>query len=151
MNLSDFLSSDVVNSLNRSTVSVGDVWRIRLYPENGITPKVGDDSRNKFLVILGFDNEGNIYGGVVINSRINDRIPVALQDLQMPIRKSAYPFLDHDSFVDCSKLMVVRAETFAQWEFKGIISQDDIELISGTLRESPLVTAATLARFSILC
>lgn len=149
MNLSDFLSSDVVNSLTRSTVSVGDVWRIRLYPENGITPKVGDDSRNKFLVILGFDNEGNIYGGVVINSRINDRIPVALQDLQMPIRKSAYPFLDHDSFVDCSKLMVVRAETFAQWEFKGIISQDDIELISGTLRESPLVTAATLARFSI--
>lgn len=100
---------------------------------------------------MGFDNEGNIYGGVVINSRINDRIPVALQDLQMPIRKSAYPFLDHDSFVDCSKLMVVRAETFAQWEFKGIISQDDIELISGTLRESPLVTAATLARFSILC
>ncbi len=149
MNLSDFLSSDVLDSLTRSTVSVGDVWRIRLYSENGITPKAGDDSRNKFLVILGFDNEGNIYGGVVINSRINDRIPVALQDLQMPIRKSAYPFLDHDSFVDCSKLMVVRAETFAKWEFKGIISQDDIELIAGTLRESPLVTAATLARFSI--
>ncbi len=149
MNLSDFLSSDVINSLTRSTVSVGDVWRIRLYPENGITPKAGDNSRNKFLVILGFDDEGNIYGGVVINSRINDRIPVALQDLQMPIRKSAYPFLDHDSFVDCSKLMVVRAETFAKWEFKGIISQDDIELIAGTLRESPLVTAATLARFSI--
>lgn len=149
MNLSDFLSSDALGSLTRSTVSVGDVWRIRLYPENGITPKAGDDSRNKFLVILGFDGEGNIYGGVVINSRINGRIPVALQDLQMPIRKSAYPFLDHDSFVDCSKLVVVRAETFARWEFKGVISQDDVELISGTLRESPLVTAAALARFSI--
>lgn len=149
MNLSDFLSSDVLNSLTHSTVSVGDVWRIRLLPENGITPKAGDDSRNKFFVILGFDVEGNIYGGVVINSRINDRIPVALQDLQMPIKKSAHPFLDHNSFVDCSKLIVVRAETFAKWEFKGIISHDDVELIAGTLRESPLVTAASLARFSI--
>ncbi len=149
MNLSDFLPSDILDSLTRSTVSVGDVWRILLYPENGITPKAGDSSRNKYLVILGIDDDGNVYGGVVINSRINDRIPIAIQDLQMPIRKSVYPFLDHDSFVDCSKLMVVRAETFAKWEFKGVISQDDVALISGTLRESPLVAAAELARFSI--
>lgn len=52
-------------------INVGDVYLLNLDPSNGITPKNDDASRNKFFIVLGFDKEGNVIGGLVINSKIN--------------------------------------------------------------------------------
>ena len=66
-NIGDLLG-DAANKLLQSSINIGDVHLLRLDQTNGITPKNDDTTRNKFFIVLGFDNEGNVIGGLVINS-----------------------------------------------------------------------------------
>ena len=67
----------------------------------------------------------------------------------MPIKCSKYSFLEHDSFVDCSKLKTVRIEKFGQWLFLGVFSWEDVKLITETVKESPNETKEHLAMFGL--
>lgn len=67
----------------------------------------------------------------------------------MPIKQSKYKFLDYDSFVDCSKLKCTSIDKFGKWQFIGTILQEDIELIIGTIKESPNETPEHLALFGL--
>lgn len=147
--LFDLLNNDSIKSITQKSIEIGNVYRIQMDKSNGITPKPGDTSRNKFFVVLGFDEEGNIYGGVIINSNINQRVPDSVKDWQMPIKQSKYKFLDYDSFVDCSKLKCTSIDKFGKWQFLGTILQEDIELIIGTIKESPNETPEHLALFGL--
>lgn len=147
--LSDFLDNDSVKNIARSTIKIGDVFRIKMNRQNGIIPKKGDESRNKFFIVLGFDSDGNIYGGVIINSNINQRVPQSIKDWQMPIKCSKYAFLEHDSFVDCSKLKCASADKFDTWQYLGFIALEDVRLIIGTIKESPNETPERLAMFGL--
>lgn len=44
-----------------SEIKIGDVFRITMNKANGVTPKPGDANRDKYFVVLGFDNKGNAY------------------------------------------------------------------------------------------
>ncbi|KAA5463470.1 hypothetical protein [Bacteroides caccae] len=147
--LFDLLNNDSIKSITQKSIEIGNVYRIQMDKSNGIIPKPGDTSRNKFFVVLGFDEEGNIYGGVIINSNINQRVPDSVKDWQMPIKQSKYKFLDYDSFVDCSKLKCTSIDKFGKWQFIGTILQEDIELIIGTIKESPNETPEHLALFGL--
>lgn len=52
-------------------VEIGQIYKIKADERNEITPKDGMSFRPKFFVIVGFDDQGNIYGGVVFDSEIN--------------------------------------------------------------------------------
>ena len=147
--LFDLLNNDSIKSITQKSIEIGNVYRIQMDKSNGITPKPGDTSRNKFFVVLGFDEEGNIYGGVIINSNINQRVPDSVKDWQMPIKQSKYKLLDYDSFVDCSKLKCTSIDKFGKWQFIGTILQDDIKFIIGTIKESPNETPERLALFGL--
>lgn len=147
--LSDLLDDNSLKDIAKKTIKVGDVFRINMDQRNGIIPKKGDDSRNKFFIVLGFDSDGNIYGGVIINSNINQHIPQAVKDWQMPIKCSKYTFLEYDSFVDCSKLKSASANKFSTWKYLGSIESEDVELIIGTIKESPNETQEHLAMFGL--
>ena len=56
-------------------VNAGDIFRVTMNRANGITPPKGDESRDKFFVVLGFDDDGNVYGGVIFNSLMNLNLP----------------------------------------------------------------------------
>ena len=58
-NLGDLLGN-MADKLAQDNLNVGDVHLLNLDQKNGITPKAGDATRNKFFIILGFDNEGNV-------------------------------------------------------------------------------------------
>lgn len=135
--------------LAQSTIKVGNVYRIKLDRSSGIIPKPGDNTRNKFFIILGFDKDGNVYGGVIINSSINANIPPKIKFLHMPITVAKYSFLEHDSFVDCSSLKTTPLSGFSRWEFLGKMEDTDVAMIIGTLKTSPLVDIARLADFGI--
>lgn len=144
------LNNNSLKAIAKISVNIGDVYRIKMDKSNGIVPKKGDTARNKFFVVLGVDDKGNVYGGVIINSHINPNIPPALRDFQMPISPKKYSFLDHNSQVDCSKLMVARIDTFAKWRFLGAIDDEDIKLIKGTIKESPVESREKLKTFGLL-
>ncbi len=147
---SDLLDGDDAERILQSSIDVGDVFRINMGRETGIVPKAGDESRNKFFIVLGFDNNGNAYGGVVINSKINSKIPYEAQILHMPISKDKYDFLTYNSFVDCSELMVVKRDKVATWRYLGHIEEEDAELITETIKSSPFESEARLAQFGLV-
>ena len=69
------LLGDIGDKLTQDSVKIGNVYLLNLDAVNGITPKDGDVSRNKFFIVIGFDNKGNVIGGLVINSKINYNLP----------------------------------------------------------------------------
>lgn len=143
-NIGDLLGN-AANELLQSSINVGDVYLLNLDPSNGITPKNNDATRNKFFIVLGFDNEGNVIGGLVINSKINYNLPSTVTDYQLPITVKQCPFLQHNSFVNCSKIIVAKRTKFSKDTYRGEISDTEIlKLIIDTVkRESNRQQKAT--------
>lgn len=147
--LGDLLGK-TANDLMQLSIKIGDVHLLQLDPTNGITPKNGDVARNKFFIVLGFDNEGNVVGGLVINSKINYNLPPTITDYQLPITVTQCPFLQHNSFVNCSKIIVAKRTNFNRDTYRGEISDSGLmRLIIDTMKESPTVNKKQLKDFGI--
>lgn len=147
--ISDALNEDELSRLASRTVKVGDVYEITMTEANGIKPKAGDLSRDKYFVALGFNPEGVAYGAVIINTQINKNLPGHIKMYHMPIRQSKYPFLKYDSFVDCVYLKIVYPDKFNEWNYLGEIDGYDVELIIGTIKESPRESEEHLAQYGL--
>lgn len=103
-------------------IEVGQIYLIKADESNDITPKDGMAYRPKFFVVMGIDEEGNIYGGVVFDSEINrNHVSPMMMEFFMPIAASEYAFLTHDSYLDCSKLKPAVAEKLLAGELKGVL------------------------------
>lgn len=149
MGILDVLNEDELARLASHTVKVGDVFEITMTEANGIKPKVGDTTRDKYFIVLGFDSYGVAYGGVIINSKINKNLPPHLKMYHMPLKQSKYSFLRYDSFVDCLRLKIAVPQKFNEWEYLGKIDPYDVELIIGTVKESPAESSEHLSRFGL--
>lgn len=145
------LLGDLADELTQNSINIGDVHLLNLDQNNGITPKSGDTTRNKFFIVLGFDNEGNVIGGLVINSKINYKLPPSVTDYQLPVSVEQFPFLEHNSFINCSKIIVAKRSKFNKTTYRGEISDTEMmELIINTVKESPTVNKMQLKEFGIV-
>lgn len=149
-NFGDLLG-DMADKLTQNSINIGDVHLLNLDQNNGITPKSGDTTRNKFFIVLGFDNEGNVIGGLVINSKINYKLPPSVTDYQLPVSVEQFPFLEHNSFINCSKIIVAKRSKFNKTTYRGEISDTEMmKLIINTVKESPTVNKMQLKEFGIV-
>lgn len=149
-NFGDLLG-DLADELTQNSINIGDVHLLNLDQNNGITPKSGDTTRNKYFIVLGFDNEGNVIGGLVINSKINYKLPPSVTDYQLPVSVEQFPFLEHNSFINCSKIIVAKRSKFNKTTYRGEISDTEMmELIINTVKESPTVNKMQLKEFRIV-
>mgnify|MGYP002624842311 CR=1 FL=1 len=140
---------DLADQMVRDSLKVGDVHRIPLDQHNGITPKDGEQERNKYFIILGFDSDGNVIGGLVINSKINHNLPTNVTDYQLPVSTGQCPFLHHNSFVNCSRLITADRRKFSHSSYMGEVDKDLLSLIKETVKESPTVNKKQLQIFGI--
>ncbi|MDE6688963.1 MAG: hypothetical protein K2J86_03635 [Prevotella sp.] len=92
------LLGDVADKIAQDNIKIGDVHMLVLDKSNGITSKDGEETRDKFFIVLGFDKDGNVIGGLVINSNINYKLPSSVTDYQLPVSVQQCPFLKHNSF-----------------------------------------------------
>lgn len=144
------LLGDIGDRLTQDSVKIGNVYLLNLDAVNGITPKRGDVSRNKFFIVIGFDNKGNVIGGLVINSKINYNLPSTVTDFQLPVTVGQCPFLKHNSFVNCSKIIVANKTKFTKESYRGEITDAELmELIINTVKESPTINRKQLEIFGI--
>lgn len=149
-NFGDLLG-DMADELAQNSINIGDVHLLNLDQNNGITPKSGNTTRNKFFIVLGFDNDGNVIGGLVINSKINYKLPPSVTDYQLPVSVEQFPFLEHNSFINCSKIIVAKRSKFNKTTYRGEISDTEMmELIINTVKESPTVNKMQLKEFGIV-
>ena len=90
--------------------------------------------KDKFHIIVGFDHNKISTASVRINSEKNANVfrTSYLETLCVTIKNSNYDFLDHNSFVDCSKVV--------EWETKvlGNLLKDDPDILKGNLEEKDL-------------
>lgn len=126
-------------------VSIGDVVLGELFLSDGITPKNGDSSRIKMLVILGMDTDGDYIGSVVINSEIKSRNI----ESQYPISHKSYSFLKHHSFVNCDNLLTIKADRVNGFKLIGKIGVVDLEFIKKTVIDSKVVKGKLKKRFNL--
>lgn len=150
MKISDVFSEDKLVQIASQTIEVGDVYEITMTEKNGIKPKNGDLSRDKYFIVLGFDSNGVAYGGVIINSQINKNLPARLKMYHMPLKQAKYPFLRYDSFVDCVQLKIAFPQKFNEWNYLGKVDDYDLGLIIGTIKDSPVESKERLAMFEII-
>lgn len=145
------LFGDKADSLVRMSVSVGDVYILPLTKEEGITPKGRKDYRDKFFIVLGFDDSGNIIGGVVINSNINNKLPSVVTNYMLKVKAAQCPFLKHDSFINCSHLIVVSKEKFNRESFVGRVEDKELmDLTIGAVTECPTISKQLLKDFGLI-
>lgn len=126
-------------------ISIGDVVLGELFLSDGITPKNGDSSRMKMLVILGMDVDGNYIGSVVINSEIKSRNA----ESQYPISRKSYNFLKHHSFVNCDNLLTLKMDRVNNFKLIGKIDVSDFEFIKKTVIDSRVVKGKLKKKFNL--
>lgn len=149
-NIGDILG-DLGDKFMQDNINVGDVHFLPLDESNGITPKDGDCTRDKFFVVLGFNENGDIIGGLVINSKINRNLPNVITDYYLSITVKQCPFLSYDSFVNCTNLIRAKRDKFNRNTYRGNIDKKSelMEHIIETVKESPTINRKMLKEFGI--
>ena len=122
-------------------ITLGDVYRIKMYQGDGIKPKGNDTFRFKYIVIIGYDGN-DYYGAVSTNTRDHHLVPM---EFQYPLKHDGY-----DCFVNCFKLHQVSAIRLTSDCYKGRISSDDYELIVGCAKNSPRIPENVLKKYGII-
>lgn len=133
-----------------SEVKIGDVFFVTMNKANGVVPKTGDTSRDKFFVVLGFDNDGNVYGGVIFNSFINMNLPPNVRAMQHLIKGESYDFLSYDSYIDCSSIKIVKKNKLLKSTSLGTLDEEDISLVCGKTKSNSRINKAELKRFGLI-
>lgn len=157
VNISDLLgNADQLQQLLLDAVEEGEVYRLKLSKEEGVIPKsAGDETRKKYFVVVGKDEQGNAIGFVLINSEINKYLPESRRKLHYLLKASDYAFLeDEDRYVDCSDFKMISKERFSVLfsgdKMKGKIHEDDLVEIKKFICSYENVSRKTLRRFGLI-
>lgn len=150
--LGDLLGDEEKSGIISESISIGDVYRMELTGKEGVKgKKPGDESRNKFFIVLGIE-KGIAVGVILINTKINEGLIQSLKDLHYPLKASDYPFLTQDRFACCGELKSIDLSNFVKLfkSPKGKMKPSDIEYIKEAVISSPKTTPKELKRFGLI-
>ncbi len=110
-----------------------------------IYSEIVNPPKDKFIVVWGTDHILGKYALSYINSGINPHIfpTPALRELHLPLSPVDYPFLSHDSFLDCAQIDE-DSITSIDDEYRG-----DPDIYKGELKTSDLLEAEARVRSAI--
>lgn len=137
MDLADYFPESIKQDFSDRNLIIGSVFRI--YDEHA--------KKYKFHIIVGFDKTSISTASVRINSKKNKNVfrTDYLRTLCVTIKVDVYDFLDHDSIVDCTKVIEWETKTLKSLLtsdpeiHKGNLSQKDVDNV-----RSILATARTI-------
>lgn len=138
--------------LKRMSLVPGSVFRMELFPEDGVTPKnEGDISRHKYFVVLGIDNGSILVGSVLINSEINSSLIRVIAPYQHCIYPEDYQFLNNKfRYVDCFLIKELPFDRIMESaEYIGIINDADLSKIKELAISSPANRPNILKRYGL--
>lgn len=128
----------------------GAVVYIPLSEEEGLVLKGKYKERDKWIVIIGVSDDDYIVGSLLVNTSPNN-FTKELGDIQFPLLKRHYPFLDYQSWLDCSELFKIpRTKVLKNGGYCGKINMDDWTLIWETLKDTEFISEEEKEEFGIL-
>ncbi len=150
MDLSDFLPNDLKKDFASRNLEIGTVLRLAVKDTN--PPKI------KRFIVVGKTIDGLSLASVYINSNINPKVNwnFELQKLNVPLKSIGNDFLDKNSFVDCSKLVIRNSDEISEIiknnpkAVKGELKENDLQLILETLRNSETIKGKHKKKFGLL-
>lgn len=147
MNLGDFSSQ-----LKGMSIQPGSVFKMTLFPKDGVTPKnEGDISRTKYFVVIGKDENSILVGSLLINSEVNIHMIHAIAPYQHCIYPKDYSFLGNKyRYIDCYRIKELQFDQIIEsGEYIGTISKVDMDKVIDLANSSPVNKPLTLKKFGI--
>jgi hypothetical protein len=149
MSLGDHFPKEFQHEHTERTLKIGMV--LKLFVNDTTPPK------EKRFIIVGFSEDKFSLASLYINSEINKNINWSQeqQALQLELTAETRGFLDWDSYVDCSKLILRETRelqtvfTSRPEVFIGQLSDQDFELIITTLKHASTINGKYKKRYGI--
>lgn len=102
----------------------GAIIYVTLSEEDGLKLR-GWKEKDKWIVVIGTTSDGYIIGSLLINTNPNT-FSRELGEIQFPMTRRSYPFLDYNSWLDCSELFRIPQSKILKFGgFCGNVSTDD--------------------------
>lgn len=137
------------DNLKTQACELGQVLKMKMFPEDGITPKRGIFKEKRFVVI-GKSDETLSLAALIVNSDINDNLFMRIGPYQHKIFVQEYDFLDHDSYIDGYTLHEFSIERVIQEAtYLGRISDNDLQESIDRLLESKNIKKYLQERYNL--
>lgn len=143
---------DLSSQLKGLSIQLGSVFKMTLFPKDGVTPKnEGDVSRTKYFVVIGKDEDSILVGSLLINSDVNINMVHAIAPYQHCIYPKDYSFLgDKYRYIDCYRIKELQFDQIIEsGEYIGTISEVDMYKAIDLANASPVNKPLTLMKFGI--
>ena len=132
-------------------IEVGNIYKIEADEENKITPPEGRLVWYKHFVVMGKAQDGSVYGCVVFDSAINrEYVEPGEEEFYLPIREGRYPFIDHNSYLECLELKPATAEKLLAGKAEGKLNTEDFEAALKLVRMSRRHSYILLKMYGII-
>jgi hypothetical protein len=112
--------------------------------------------KEKWHLIAGVSDDKIMMASVRINSELNENYASgARRRYYWLIKKEDNAFLEHDSYVDCSKLIISKKEDFVNCVTKnpdtrkGDVQKDKLDNIRATIADCPEITPKLKKQFGL--
>lgn len=121
-------------------VEIGNVYNLIMHRSDGLSLPKNKNNKNKFFIVLGFTKDGNIFGGFIINSVINQDLPDEIKLYHYKIKATLNNFLEYDSFVNCTKIFSIVGSRLSYNNYAGILDKDSLKYVIGTIFDKDNIT-----------
>ena len=131
-------------------IEVGNIYKIEADERNGITPPRGRKTWYKHFAVMGIADDGSLMGCVVFDSKKNrDHVEPGYDEFFIAIAPGKYPFIDHDSCLDCLKLKPATLSNIRHGKAEGRLTEEDLQNALKLTKKSNRNSSITLRIYNI--
>ena len=149
-NLGDFFPEETRRQLADNNLKIGAVLRFHVPFTN--PPKT------KRQIVVGFDNDNILLATVLINTEINPNVfpNQILRDLHLKLETNNRNYIEHDSFVDCSKVRpqnkseIIALLTLEPTAHLGELAPNDLAIVLEKIRNAHTISVHEKRRFGLI-
>ena len=140
--------------VKHETINVKDIIKVVLTREDGLTLNGPYDTREKYIVIVGKNANGDLLGTLLINHDVAAfiRADEDMFNAQYLLQQKQYPaFLKQDSWLDCTELFVLSAQKIEDRNGEKVaeLTQDDFDRVKHTIATTEYIEPPEKAMFGL--
>lgn len=150
MSLSEFFSDSQKADLANITFEKLEVGTIFFMPVQDTSPP-----KSKYFIVVGKNNDSCCFASIYINSEINVKINYSqeLRNLHIPLLQELNPFLNHDSYANCSTIHEKDYTSIVADHMKivdGVVHPDTFRIILDTLKNAKTISKRLKERYGLI-
>lgn len=140
--------------VKKGEINIKDIIKVTLTREDGLTLNGPYSTRDKFIVIVGKNENGDLLGSLIINHEVATFIQTneEMFNAQYLLQQQSYPsFLKQDSWLDCTELFVLSGQKIEERNGEKVaeLNQDDFDRVKNTIATTDFIDSSEKLRFGL--